>query len=77
MTHPPIDQQITFLYTRDLATTAQFYEEILGLRLALDQGDCRIYRAIALQRRHSDGASATAATSASANAARRPSSHPA
>jgi catechol 2,3-dioxygenase-like lactoylglutathione lyase family enzyme len=44
MTHPPIDQQITFLYTRDLATTAHFYEEVLGLSLALDQGDCRIYR---------------------------------
>ena len=44
MTHPPIDQQITFLYTRDLEATARFYEDILGLPLALDQGDCRIYR---------------------------------
>ena len=44
MTHPPIDQQITFLYTRDLAATARFYEDVLGLPLALDQGDCRIYR---------------------------------
>ena len=44
MTHPPIDQQITFLCTRDLDTTAHFYEEVLGLPLALDQGDCRIYR---------------------------------
>jgi catechol 2,3-dioxygenase-like lactoylglutathione lyase family enzyme len=44
MTHPPIDQQITFLYTRDLATTARFYEQVLGLPLAVDQGDCRIYR---------------------------------
>jgi catechol 2,3-dioxygenase-like lactoylglutathione lyase family enzyme len=40
---PAIDQQITFLYTRDLAATAQFYEGILGLKIALDQGDCRIY----------------------------------
>jgi catechol 2,3-dioxygenase-like lactoylglutathione lyase family enzyme len=40
----PIDQQITFLYTRDLETTARFYEEVLGLPLALDQGSCRIYR---------------------------------
>ena len=44
MTHPPIDQQITFLYTRDLEATAHFYEDILGLPLVLDQGDCRIYR---------------------------------
>ena len=43
MTHPPIDQQVTFLYTRDLEATARFYEELLGLPLALDQGSCRIY----------------------------------
>ena len=41
---PPIDQQVTFLYTRDLARTAAFYEDILGLTLVLDQGACRIYR---------------------------------
>lgn len=35
---------ITFLYTRDLKATAHFYEQILGLSLAVDQGDCRIYR---------------------------------
>jgi catechol 2,3-dioxygenase-like lactoylglutathione lyase family enzyme len=44
MTHPPIDQQITFLYTADLAATARFYEELLGLPLVVDQGDCRIYQ---------------------------------
>jgi catechol 2,3-dioxygenase-like lactoylglutathione lyase family enzyme len=44
MPHPPINQQVTFLYTRDLAATAHFYQEILGLEQALDQGDCRIYR---------------------------------
>lgn len=44
MTRPPIDQQITFLYTGDLETTAQFYEQVLGLPLARDQGTCRIYR---------------------------------
>jgi catechol 2,3-dioxygenase-like lactoylglutathione lyase family enzyme len=43
MTHPPIEQQITFLYTRDLAETARFYEGVLGLPLVLDQGTCRIY----------------------------------
>jgi len=36
-------QQITFLDTRDLTRTADFYERILGLRLARDQGICRIY----------------------------------
>ncbi len=44
MLHPPIDQQVTFLYTRDLAATARFYEEVMGLPLVLDQGSCRIYR---------------------------------
>ena len=39
----PIDQQITFLYTPDLVTTARFYEQIMDLELALDQGTCRIY----------------------------------
>ena len=44
MNRLPIEQQITFLYTRDLAATAHFYEEVMGLPLALDQGSCRIYR---------------------------------
>lgn len=39
----PITQHVTFLDTRDLARTADFYERILGLRLARDQGACRIY----------------------------------
>ncbi|MBD3349362.1 MAG: VOC family protein [Candidatus Eisenbacteria bacterium] len=39
------DAQITFCYTRDLDTTAEFYESVLGLPLVLDQGGCRIYRA--------------------------------
>ena len=42
--HPPIQHYTTFLYTRDLAATAYFYEDLMGLQLALDQGDCRIYR---------------------------------
>lgn len=43
---PPfsINQQITFLYTSDLEMTAQFYENVLELELALDQDSCRIYR---------------------------------
>jgi catechol 2,3-dioxygenase-like lactoylglutathione lyase family enzyme len=44
MDRPAINQQITFLYTRDLEATAHFYEQILGLALALDQGSCRIYQ---------------------------------
>lgn len=38
-----LDYQITFFYTRDLAATAHFYENIMGLTLSRDQGDCRIY----------------------------------
>nr|MBN1228422.1 VOC family protein [Anaerolineae bacterium] len=45
--HPPIDSQITFLYTRDLEKTVAFYEGVLGLDLWLDQGTCRIYRTAA------------------------------
>lgn len=44
MTHPHIHQQVTFLYTANLAETAHFYEEVLGLSLILDQGTCRIYQ---------------------------------
>jgi catechol 2,3-dioxygenase-like lactoylglutathione lyase family enzyme len=36
-------QTVTFLYTDDLSSTATFYEDVLGLELALDQGSCRIY----------------------------------
>ena len=38
------DSVITFLPTRNLAQTAQFYEEVLQLELALDQTRCRIHR---------------------------------
>jgi catechol 2,3-dioxygenase-like lactoylglutathione lyase family enzyme len=40
----PFAQQVTFLYTSDLAGTARFYESVIGLPLVLDQGSCRIYR---------------------------------
>ena len=46
LTHP-FDQQITFLYSADPDATAHFYESLLGLPLALDQGVCRIYRVAA------------------------------
>jgi predicted enzyme related to lactoylglutathione lyase len=35
---------ITFLYYRDLAAASRFYEDVLGLTLAIDQGWSRIYR---------------------------------
>ncbi|PXW70234.1 catechol 2,3-dioxygenase-like lactoylglutathione lyase family enzyme [Loktanella sp. PT4BL] len=35
---------ITFLYYRDLPSAMAFYEDILGLPLAIDQGWCKIYR---------------------------------
>ncbi|MBW4509971.1 MAG: VOC family protein [Scytonematopsis contorta HA4267-MV1] len=41
--HPPIEQQITFLYTNDLSASSHFYENKLGFDLWLDQGTCRIY----------------------------------
>jgi catechol 2,3-dioxygenase-like lactoylglutathione lyase family enzyme len=46
MSHPPIEQQITFLYTRDLKKTAHFYEAVMALPLVLDQGECRIYQVV-------------------------------
>ncbi len=39
----PFTAQITFCYTASLEETARFYEQVLGLELALDQGTCRIY----------------------------------
>lgn len=35
---------VTFLYFRDLPRAAAFYERVLGLVLAIDQGWSRIYR---------------------------------
>lgn len=34
---------ITFLYTADLDKTSQFYETVLGFKMVLDQGKCRIF----------------------------------
>jgi catechol 2,3-dioxygenase-like lactoylglutathione lyase family enzyme len=39
----PFDQHVTFLYAEDPAPSWRFYEEVLGLPLAQDQGTCRIY----------------------------------
>lgn len=35
---------ITFLYSRDLPQAMRFYEDVLGLGLAIDQGWSKIYR---------------------------------
>lgn len=35
---------ITFVYCRDLPRAMRFYEEVMGLTLAIDQGWCKIYR---------------------------------
>ncbi|MEH2196694.1 VOC family protein [Nostoc sp.] len=42
-THPQIEQQITFFYTHNLNASTEFSEQMLGLKLWLDQGTCRIY----------------------------------
>lgn len=34
---------ITFFYYRDLPAAMAFYQDILGLKLAIDQGWCKIY----------------------------------
>jgi predicted enzyme related to lactoylglutathione lyase len=43
MALPPIDAQITFLPCSDLAASRGFYGNVLGLRLAVDQGSCLIF----------------------------------
>lgn len=40
----PVELAITFLYYRDLPRACAFYERVLGLTLAIDQGWSRIYR---------------------------------
>ena len=40
----PNELAITFFYYRDLPTAMRFYEDVLGLPLAIDQGWCKIYR---------------------------------
>lgn len=38
-----IDYPITFLYYRDLEKVIPFYRDLLGLKLARDQGWCKIF----------------------------------
>lgn len=40
----PFDQHVTFLYAEHPEASWRFYEEVLGLPLAQDQGTCRIYQ---------------------------------
>ena len=39
-----IEGIITFLYYKDLPAVARFYEEVIGLEIAIDQGFARIYK---------------------------------
>ncbi|NNC80416.1 MAG: VOC family protein [Acidimicrobiales bacterium] len=41
---PGFDSQVTFLFVEDLARSAAFYGDTLGLELARDQGACLIYK---------------------------------
>ena len=43
-TPPPNHQQITWVYTNDLPASTHFYEDILTLELAVDEGTARVYR---------------------------------
>jgi|GEM_PF-278156 len=45
--HPAAEAQITFLATTDLAATARFYGETIGLTLVLEQTGCRVYQVLA------------------------------
>jgi lactoylglutathione lyase len=38
-----LEYSITFFYFKDLKEVVPFYEGTLGMRLAIDQGFCRIY----------------------------------
>jgi catechol 2,3-dioxygenase-like lactoylglutathione lyase family enzyme len=40
-----IDASITFLKTRDMDKTTEFYIDSLGFHLVLDQGKCKIFHA--------------------------------
>jgi catechol 2,3-dioxygenase-like lactoylglutathione lyase family enzyme len=44
MVKDSITEFITFIYVADLSRSRQFYEDILGFDLVLDQGLCRIVR---------------------------------
>ncbi len=46
MKTPKVSQQITFLHAKNLAVTRHFYEDLLGLPLARDQGTSLIFKVV-------------------------------
>ena len=42
-TNPGIDLQVTFIYYKDLDEAIRFYEDVMGFKLAIDQGWSKIY----------------------------------
>lgn len=49
VSHPPVAQSVTWIYTEDLDATCRFYGQTLGLEQVLEQpgadgGGCRIFR---------------------------------
>ena len=40
----PVSANLTFFYYRDLPAAMRFYERVLGLKLAVDQGFSKIYQ---------------------------------
>ena len=44
MQRPAIKQQITFLRTNNFERVLNFYQDILGFVLTLDQGNCLIFK---------------------------------
>ncbi len=38
------DDLVTFIYVGNMSRSADFYSRVLGLKLRLDQGTCRIYQ---------------------------------
>ena len=44
MNEAPFEQSVCFLYTDDLEATEQFYRDVLGLPMVLDQGPCKIFK---------------------------------
>ena len=43
-TNPGVEGMITFLYYKDLAKVAEFYEKVMGFELTVDQGWAKIYK---------------------------------
>jgi len=47
MSRPAFDQFVVFVSVSDLTIAHEFYTDVLGLEMVLDQGQCRIYRVAA------------------------------